>query len=97
MSSMPFSTAGRSVQRSSRADLSPAGKSPYVLFSPENVEVPRLWYIVGSLSQAGVLAVLSDSERNVGVYGNDVRSTAGKPLPPEAYAASSNAVPLTSV
>ncbi|CPU66040.1 Uncharacterised protein [Mycobacteroides abscessus] len=30
-------------------------KSPYVTDSPVHVELPRLWYSVGSLSQAGTL------------------------------------------
>ena len=36
------------------------------LFSPVKLDVPRLWYIVGSLSQDGVLAVASDGARNTG-------------------------------
>ena len=77
MSIMPLTTSGRSVQRSSSACRSPPGKSPYSLFSPVNDEVPRLWYIVGSLSQAGTLTVLSASLRNVGTYGKDVAASTG--------------------
>ena len=66
MSIMPCTTSGRSVHRSSSAERLPDGKSPYSLFSPENVEVPRLWYIVGSLSQAGTLTLSSAGSRNVG-------------------------------
>ena len=51
-------------------------KSPYVEDSPAKVESPRLWYIVGSLSQAGVLASSSPSARN-GVYGKDPASSSG--------------------
>ena len=50
-STNPFTTVGCSVMRSSRPS-----KSPYVTDSPVQVELPRLWYSVGSLSQAGVLA-----------------------------------------
>ena len=45
-------------------------KSPYVEDSPAKVESPRLWYIVGSLSHAGVLASSSPSWRK-GVYGKE--------------------------
>ena len=50
MSVIPSTTSGRSVKRSSRPK-----KSPYWLSSPVKVVLPRLWYIVGSLSQAGTL------------------------------------------
>ena len=45
---MPETTSGRSVHRSSSPE-----KSPYSALSPAKVESPRLWYIVGSLSQSG--------------------------------------------
>ena len=67
---MPLSTAGCSVNRSSRPT-----KSPYSALSPANVESPRLWYSVGSFSQAGTFTVLSASLRKVGVYGNDVAAS----------------------
>ena len=50
MSVIPSTTSGRSVKRSSRPK-----KSPYWLSSPVKVVLPRLWYIVRSLSQAGTL------------------------------------------
>ena len=50
MSIIPLTTSGFSVKRSSRPK-----KSPYWLSSPVKVVLPRLWYIVGSLSQAGTL------------------------------------------
>ena len=67
MSIMPCTTWGRSVHRSSRAERLPDGKSPYSLFSPEKVDVPRLWYIVGSLSQAGTFRVASAGFVKVGL------------------------------
>jgi hypothetical protein len=73
----PRTTSGRSVHRSSSPE-----KSPYSAFSPLNVELPRLWYIVGSFSQAGVLALASAAVGNTGVYGNDFVDTCGKPLRP---------------
>ena len=84
MSIIPRSTRGRSVHRSSSAERFPDGKSPYMLSSPAKVEVPRLWYIVGSFSQFGVFAVRSASSWKTGVYGNDDRSTSGKPWVPSA-------------
>ncbi len=57
-------------------------KSPYSLDSPAKVESPRLWYSVGSFSHAGTLTVSSASDRNTGVYGNEVAgSSSGKVSP----------------
>ena len=72
MSTIPSTTSGRSVKRSS----SPK-KSPYSEFSPTNVESPRLWYIVRSFSQAGALTVSSAVVRKIGLYGNESRSSGG--------------------
>ncbi|CAM5333294.1 hypothetical protein SCYAM73S_07586 [Streptomyces cyaneofuscatus] len=65
---MPFTTSGRSVHRSSRPE-----KSPYSLDSPAHVESPRLWYIVGSLSQDGTF--FSVPAVCTGVYGKESSST----------------------
>ncbi|CAM5721911.1 hypothetical protein SCALM49S_07997 [Streptomyces californicus] len=65
---MPSTTSGRSVHRSSSPE-----KSPYSLDSPAQVESPRLWYMVGSLSQAGTFAPVPGAW--TGVYGNESRST----------------------
>ena len=54
MSTIPSTTSGRSVNRSSRPK-----KSPYWLSSPVNVVLPRLWYIVTSFSHAGDLRFVS--------------------------------------
>ena len=54
MSIIPSTTCGFSVKRSSRPK-----KSPYWLSSPVKVVLPRLWYIVTSLSQAGDLRFVS--------------------------------------
>ncbi len=62
MSTMPSTTSGCSVNRSS----SPK-KSPYTEFSPEKLELPRLWYSVGSFSQAGTFTVSSAGVSKVGV------------------------------
>ena len=58
MSIIPSTTSGCSVNRSSRPT-----KSPYSEFSPANVESPRLWYSVRSLSQSGDLTVASSRGR----------------------------------
>ena len=89
---MPLTTSGRSVHRSSRPK-----KSPYSLFSPANVESPRLWYMVGSFSHAGTLTFASAGPANSGVYGNEPVSTFGKPFVPSAVLAklrSSNGRPF---
>ncbi len=75
---MPFTTSGRSVHRSSRPE-----KSPWAELSPANVESPRLWYIVGSLSHDGTL-VFFFAAGTVGVRGKESPSTEGKRLVPSA-------------
>src|SRR5687768_14288910 len=98
MSIIPWTTWGRSVHRSSSAERLPDGKSPYSLFSPENVDVPRLWYIVGSLSQLGTFTVASAGSRNVGTYGNETSgSTAGNGSPMKVKSRSSKALPEASL
>lgn len=66
---MPETTSGRSVHRSSSPE-----KSPYVVDSPAYVESPRLWYIVGSLSQDGVLP-----PPLTGLYGKESASVLAMP------------------
>ncbi len=86
---MPSTTSGRSVHRSSRP-----WKSPLSELSPAKVESPRLWYIVGSLSQDGTLTSFSSSA-TTGVRGKEVRSTAGNFFPParSAWSVSSKGFP----
>src|SRR6478736_9868500 len=100
MSSMPVTTLGFSVKRSSRPE-----KSPYVEDSPAYVESPRLWYSVVSLSQAGTLTSLSASA-TFGTYGKDVPAVifgkqSGTVSPAQAglpaTAASSKALPRASL
>ncbi len=50
MSVIVSATRGSSVIRSSRPS-----KSPKVTDSPSHVELPRLWYIVTSLSASGTI------------------------------------------
>src|SRR5665647_2673492 len=89
MSVIPSTTLGCSVKRPT--------KSPYSEDSPAKVESPRLWYTVGSFSQAGTLAVLSASVRKIGLYGNDVAGSRAGKVPPPAYVLSSKAVPVASL
>ena len=83
MSTMPLTTSGRSVQRSSSAERSPLGKSPYSESSPAKVEVPRLWYIVGSLSHAGTFTS-SWPAGTTGVYGNETAGSIAGNVSPSA-------------
>ncbi|CAM5782422.1 hypothetical protein CPER28S_01000 [Cellulomonas persica] len=87
---MPSTTTGFSVMRSSSAP-----KSPSVEDSPAYVELPRLWYSVGSLSQAGTLTSASSS-LTTGVYGNDVAGSSSGNVRPTT-SASRNASPSASV
>ncbi|GHI58141.1 hypothetical protein Srubr_79870 [Streptomyces rubradiris] len=57
--------------------------------SPVYVESPRLWYIAGSLSQAGTLAWLVA----LGVWGKEPVPTGGNFPVPSAWSASSKGRP----
>ena len=59
-------------------------KSPYSADSPAKVESPRLWYSVGSFSQAGTLTVSSAGVRKTGTFGNEVFLSSGGNVSPPA-------------
>lgn len=67
-------------------------KSPCSEDSPAKVESPRLWYIVGSLSQAGTLRSFFASGTK-GVRGKEAGVGQGNFPLPSAYVASSKGTP----
>jgi hypothetical protein len=74
LATIPWTTRGCSVNRSSRPK-----KSPYREFSPTKVVLPRLWYRVTSFSQAGTFTGASGGLK--GVYGKLTSGSSGGKLP----------------